>query len=144
LAEGDKNRIVFYPVTPGQDPAQRLFAFVWRSRLDETKAIRDTVDVRIDAYTGLAKGVGDHQIGGLAANAPQSQQILDSIWNLAFEALKQLSTDLQDDAGFGPIEAHWINQSSDPRWRQFKHFRWRVSAGEKTFSSLRRRLILRS
>src|ERR1700730_18221088 len=67
--------------------------------LGKTQAPRQSLDVRVDGKPGDAEGDAEHDIGGLATDARQGDEIFDPGWYLAAESLEKGGTGPDD--GFG-------------------------------------------
>ncbi len=142
LAKRDQKRIVFDPVTPRQFFTQRLFAFFGAVGFNQTPAVGDPVNVGVNTDAGFAKRLGHNEVGGLAANSVERQQVIEPIRHLAAEAYQQIAADLQNNPRFSPIKTNGKNQPFDFFLRQLQHLRRSVGAREKTWGRKGRSLVL--
>ena len=83
LAEAHQKIVVFDPVLLGKLCAQRDLGFLRRFRFDVAPAIRNSMHVGVDADAGFFVAEGDDQIGGLAPDAFELQQLVDFVGNFA-------------------------------------------------------------
>src|SRR6266508_1203463 len=106
LAEGDEQVVVADPVTSRQPRAQRHLGLLGRHGSHIAPAVRDPVDVDVHADAGLVIGLGHDQIGGLAPDALERQQVVDRVGHPAAEALEEIAGDLPDDTRLGAVETN--------------------------------------
>ena len=59
---------------------------------------------------GTSEGVAEHDVGGLAADAGQRDQVVEPARHLAVEALEQGGRELEQRVGLGPEEAGRLDQ----------------------------------
>lgn len=81
--------------------------------MDQAPAVRDPMDVGVYANPWFAERLGNDEVGGLAPDTLQRQQILNALRDPATEPFDQFVTDLVDHTCLGAIKADRINQALD-------------------------------
>jgi len=74
LPEGHQEVVVADPVAPGKLGAKRQLRLVRRLGPHEPEAVRDAVDVDVDADAGLVEPDGDHEVRGLSPHPFEREQ----------------------------------------------------------------------
>ena len=77
--------------------------------------------MRVHADAGLVVAHGHDQVGGLAADAVQREQLVDRVGHPPAEALQQVAADPEDDGRLRAIEADGVDEARDARSRQLQH-----------------------
>jgi len=88
-------------VAPGQASAQGHFGGVGRAGADESQAVRDAVDMSIDADARERETKGHDQIRRLAAYAVQGEQRVEVARHGTPEASQEVGAHPVQDDGFG-------------------------------------------
>src|SRR5574337_1678774 len=79
LTERDQQVVVIDPVPLRQLQPEGHLGLIGRLGVDVTPAIRDPMDVRVDADSQLSIADCDDKIGGLPANAGETEEHLNRI-----------------------------------------------------------------
>ena len=74
---------------------------------------------------GIAEGVAEHDVGGLAAHAGQGDEVLEPRRDLAVEALDERLRELEQRLGLGAEEAGRLDDRLDPLAVPAGHRAWR-------------------
>lgn len=77
LTEADEQFVHANPATPGQQLHQLAFCLVGSFCIDETQAVRYTMDVCVDADRGLTISERHDQRRGLTPNPVEGQEFVD-------------------------------------------------------------------
>ena len=131
FAEGDEQRVEFDPVVAGQFLFQDGHRFLGRLRVDVAPAIRDAVDVDVDADARLAAGDAEHEVRAFRADAFEREQGGLVARELAVEFIDDTAGDAMDLPGFGRMEGGVVDQGVDGGRQQVRGFSGRASFREE-------------
>jgi len=144
LPKCDKQIVENPPVVPGQDLAKRHLGLFRRLGPNKAPAVRDPVDMGINADTWLSIGKRHHEVGSLASHSVDGEQLLQIIRDLAVVPLKQCSAYLLDAPRLGPVEPHRIDRPLDHASGKPEHGPRRPGQSEEALAGPVRGRILRA
>ena len=93
-----------HPPVRGNNLDQIRFDLVGIGVARKTQALRKPHHVGVDADGLFAEGIAENDIGGLAADAGQTDQVIEIVGDLAAKALDQLTATVMNRFGFVAIK----------------------------------------
>src|ERR1051326_3332929 len=122
LSPGDQVQVDDRPPPPRRRAVERLLRFLRRPRVHPAHAVRDAMDVGVDADVLLAAvGEDQHEVRGLASDAREREQLLHVRRHPSAEARRNLPARLPDVDGLVPVETHGIDQLPNLGERELRH-----------------------
>jgi len=116
LAERDQQVVVIDPVPLRQLPPEAHLGLLGCLGRDVPPAVRDPVDMRIDADPRLLEAHRHDEIGGLSTHPLETEELFETVGHAPGEAGQEGPGDLADGSGFGSIETHRVDR---PRYPPF-------------------------
>ena len=121
LAERDEQIVVRDPVAAGKTCAKGLLCLLGCLGLDVPPAVRDPVDVRIDADARLSVPDRDDKVRRLPTDAFEGEEIFDRVGDPPPPSADEVGADLSEMAGLGLVEADGIDRPGDRRHGKPEH-----------------------
>src|SRR5262245_43490903 len=122
LAPGHEIQVDDRPPPARRRFVERVLGLVGRFRPHPAHAVRDPVDVRVDADVLFAAvRENEHEVRRLPPDPRQRQQFVHRRGYAAAEAFQDLAARLLHVHRLGAIEADRVDQLPDPRVRQLRH-----------------------
>src|SRR5688572_19704054 len=121
LAERDQEVVDLDPVLGRKNLAECCLGVVRRLGADVTPAVRDAVDVGVDADTLRLEAEREDEVRGLPADAVQREQRVEVAGHLPVEALEEGTADVADRARLRAVEADRIDELRDRRGGELQH-----------------------
>lgn len=113
LTERDQQVVVIDPVPLRQLQSEGRLGLLGGLGADVTPAIRDPMDMRIDADPRLSVTNRYDKVSGLSANACETQERLNRIRDAPIETSEQILADLADGSRLRLIETDRVDGSGD-------------------------------
>lgn len=121
LPEWDQQVVVIDPVPLRQCPPKGHFGLFGGLSLDVTPAVRDPMDMRIDADPRLSIAHRYDKVSGLSTDPIEAEKRLESIGDAPGELGQKGVADLTDGSGFDPIETDRVDGLLDLPLAQHEH-----------------------
>src|SRR5262249_5775706 len=115
--EGDKGVVEGDPEALREARAKDLLRVIGQAGADETKAAGDAVHMGVHADARLFVAHGEDEVGGLAADAGEAEELLHGVGDATGMALDEGAADRVEGAAFDAVEAGRVDEVSDAlRW----------------------------
>src|SRR5438552_9067813 len=144
LAERHQDRIETPPLARRQRGAQRHLRRRRGTRRDVAPAVRDAVDVGIDADPGEAEGLGDYQVGRLPPYAGQGEERVEVGRHATSVAVEQRAGQGAEGSRLRAIESDRVDGAFDRPRRAPEERCWRPRQPEEPPARRPRRLVSRA
>ena len=113
LTEWDQKVVVMDPVPLRQFQPESHLGLLGSFGADVTPAIRDPMDMRVDADPRLFVADRHDKVGGLPANPIEAEECIEGIGNAPTESGEQDLADLPDGSGLGLVETDRVDCLGD-------------------------------
>jgi len=131
LSKGDEEIVDLLPVPSGEDFAKPHLGLLGVLGLEVAPAVRDPVDMDVDANPVAVMAQGEDQVGRLSADALEREEGLEVLGHFPVVVLEESSGDVPEGPSLLSIEPDGENQALYLARAQAEHFLGSVSGFEE-------------